>query len=303
MLKIVYQIFNRDRDGTSLETHLHGSAFRSQTWLLTSRLYSIRASVAAFLNVLNAIIISIWHTKHKKQNFIRCVKCVKLLQHFTVPLQFWHGMDKNGKCLYYFLIHFLSPPITYLSLRLQHISFSLCLVLSSPFLPTLYFVLTLFSVSIYLSQIGVEGVEQWRSIWMGRGFDIWFWGSGSWVGNNDICVLLAVCRGWDLLAVGLGFDVVGMDLLNWCLKLGFEWVVGCGAWLWWSVIAGCLGGFKCWCGGFWVLFWWLFRCFRLVDVWGNGSLGVGLDRCLAKSMGVVGWFNFGDWLVVVVPEL
>ena len=159
MLKIVYQIFNRDRDGTSLETHLHGSAFRSQTWILTSHLYSIRASIAAFLNVLNAVIISIWHTKHKKQNFIRCVKCVKLLQHAIVPLQFWHGMDKNGKCLYYFLIHFLSPPITYLSLRLQHISFSLCLVLSSPFLPTLYFVLTPFSVSIHLSQIGVEGVE------------------------------------------------------------------------------------------------------------------------------------------------
>ena len=55
--------------------------------------------------------------------------------------------------------------------------------------------------------------------------------------------------------MGLGFDVVGMDLLNRCLKLGFEWVVGCGSWLWGSVIAGYLGGFKCWCGGFWVLFW------------------------------------------------
>ena len=110
------------------------------------------------------------------------------------------------------------------------------------------------------------------------------------------CVVGEICNHgwWALLTVGLGFAVVGMGLLNRCLRLGFEWVVGCGSWLWWSMVVGCLGGFRCWCGGFWVLFWWLFRWFGLVDVWGNGSLGVGLDRCLAKSMGVVGWFDFGD---------
>ena len=40
-----------------------------------------RASTADVVFVLNAIIGHIWHTKHQKQSFIRCVKCVKLLQH------------------------------------------------------------------------------------------------------------------------------------------------------------------------------------------------------------------------------
>ena len=46
--------------------------------------------------------------------------------------------------------------------------------------------------------------------------------------------------------------------------------------------------------------------FCLLCVVGLGFDVMGMDllnRCLAKSMGVVGWFNFGDWLVVVVPEL
>ena len=62
------------------------------------------------------------------------------------------------------------------------------------------------------------------------------------------------------------------------------------------VVARCLGGFRCWCGGFWVLFWWLFRWFGLVDVWGSGFLGVGLDRCLAKSTGVAPVWTFGRGL-------
>ena len=33
---------------------------------------------------------------------------------------------------------------------------------------------------------------------------------------------------WALLAVGLGFAIVGMGLLNRCLRLEFEWVVGLG---------------------------------------------------------------------------
>ena len=31
--------------------------------------------------------------------------------------------------------------------------------------------------------------------------------------------------------MGLGFAVMGMGLLNRCLRLGFEWVVGCGSWV------------------------------------------------------------------------
>ena len=114
--------------------------------------------------------------------------------------------------------------------------------------------------------------------------------------------------------------------------------MGCGSWLWWLMVAGCLGGLRFWCGGLWVLFWWLFGWFGLVDVWGSGFLGVGLDWCLAgfdgggsdldfwwgfrwlwvviwrlwvsilsRWVGIggggVGWFNFGDWLVVMVLEL
>ena len=30
-----------------------------------------------------------------------------------------------------------------------------------------------------------------------------------------------------------------------------------------------------------------------MDVWGNGSLGVGLDRCLARSIGVAAVWTFG----------
>ena len=55
---------------------------------------------------------------------------------------------------------------------------------------------------------------------------------------------------WALLAVGLGFAIVGMGFLNRCLRLRFEWVVGFGSSLWWLVVARCLGGFRCWCGGF-----------------------------------------------------
>ena len=48
----------------------------------------VRASTADVIFVLNAIIFGIWHTKHKKLSFIRCVKCVKFLQHATVPFNF-----------------------------------------------------------------------------------------------------------------------------------------------------------------------------------------------------------------------
>ena len=59
----------------------------------------------------------IYHTKHQKRQFIRCVKCAKLLQHATVPSQFWHGTDRS--CIIYIIIlfsFFLSPLHIYLSL-------------------------------------------------------------------------------------------------------------------------------------------------------------------------------------------
>ena len=58
----------------------------------------------------------IYHTKHQKRPFIRCVKRAKLLQHAKVPLQFWHGMDRT--CIIYIIILFS------FSLSLSQISLS-----------------------------------------------------------------------------------------------------------------------------------------------------------------------------------
>ena len=53
------------------------------------RIYHVlRASIADVVFVLNAIIFGIWHTKHKKRSFIKCIKCVQFLQHVTVSFQF-----------------------------------------------------------------------------------------------------------------------------------------------------------------------------------------------------------------------
>ena len=56
----------------------------------------LRASTANVIFVLNAIIFGIWHTKHQKQSIIRCVKCVEILRHATVPSYVWHGTGENG---------------------------------------------------------------------------------------------------------------------------------------------------------------------------------------------------------------
>ena len=58
----------------------------------------------------------IYHTKHQKRPFIKCVKCAKLLQHATVPSQFWHSTDRS--CIIYIIIlfSFFSLLFTYISL-------------------------------------------------------------------------------------------------------------------------------------------------------------------------------------------
>ena len=56
------------------------------------------------------------HLAHQtqKRSFIRCAKCVKLLQHATVPSQFCHGTDKQWHMVNYFFIHFsLSSQLKY----------------------------------------------------------------------------------------------------------------------------------------------------------------------------------------------
>ena len=57
---------------------------------------ALKALPSSVLNVLNAIIFGIWHTKHQKQSIIRCVKCVEILRHATVPSYVWHGTGENG---------------------------------------------------------------------------------------------------------------------------------------------------------------------------------------------------------------
>ena len=51
---------------------------------------------------------------------MRCFKCVKILQHATIPSHIWDGMDINAKNILAYLITFLSPSIRYLFLRFQH---------------------------------------------------------------------------------------------------------------------------------------------------------------------------------------
>ena len=73
----------------------------------------------------------IYHTKHQKRPFIKCVKCAKLLQHATVPSQFWHGTDRS--CIIYIIIlfSFFSLLFTYISLSLRlpiSIFFLICLL-------------------------------------------------------------------------------------------------------------------------------------------------------------------------------
>ena len=51
---------------------------------------------------------------------MRCSKCVKILQHATIPSHIWDGMDINAKNILAYLITFLSPSIRYLFLRFQH---------------------------------------------------------------------------------------------------------------------------------------------------------------------------------------
>ena len=88
----------------TLHRWAHFFSYQIQIWT-SNTFFWVRASVADMLNVLNAIIFGIWHTKQQKWSFIRCVKCIKLLQHVTVPLHFWHGTDNNGIWVYYFFIH------------------------------------------------------------------------------------------------------------------------------------------------------------------------------------------------------
>ena len=84
--------------------------------------------------------------------------------------------------------------------------------------------------------------------------------------------------------MGLGFAIVGMGLLNQCLRLGFEWVVGLGfggQWLlgvWVALDVGVVG-FGCCFGGYLSgLDWWMFGA---VGLWVLVWIGVWLD-----SMGV-----------------
>ena len=120
----------------------------------------------------------IWHTKHKNGALLNVLNVSNFCNMLQYRCNFDTVQTRMANVYIIFLFIFLSPPITCLSLYLQHISLSLYLVLSSPILPTLCFVLTPFSVSVHLSQIGVEGVKQWGSAWMGHRFDVGAVGRG-----------------------------------------------------------------------------------------------------------------------------
>ena len=84
---------------SSLKLKLGPNLLKKKGW---NTKFILRTSVA---NVLNVIIFGIWHTKYQKRRFIKCVKYVKLLQHTTVLLHFWHDTNENSIWVYYFFIH------------------------------------------------------------------------------------------------------------------------------------------------------------------------------------------------------
>ena len=86
----------------------------------------------------NAIIFGIWHTKHQKRSFIRCIK---LLQHATVFFQFWPGINEEWHMVYYFFIHLsLSSLFTLFITLVSHSSLDIKL---HSFLLSLFFLLNL----------------------------------------------------------------------------------------------------------------------------------------------------------------
>ena len=90
-------------------------------------------------------IFGIWHTKHQKQSIMRCAKCAKILRHATVRSHFWHSLDENAICVYYFFIHLsLSSQLKYIIIFTFSHSFSAS---PSPLSHTLFFsLLPFFSI-------------------------------------------------------------------------------------------------------------------------------------------------------------
>ena len=78
------------------------------------------------LNVLNAIIFGIWHTKSQNMSFIRCFICAIFLKHATVRSQIWERTVYLYHNLYYFFT--LAGPTS--SISSSPLS-SLCLLIPS----------------------------------------------------------------------------------------------------------------------------------------------------------------------------
>ena len=70
-----------------------------------------------------------------------------------------------------------------------------------------------------------------------------------------------------------------------------QWVFGC----WFGLVFGQIDR-----GGSSLDFWWGFGWLWVV-IWRQWVSILGW--WVGIWVGVIGWFNFGDWLVVVVPEL
>ena len=195
------------------------------------------------------------HLAHQtqKRSFIRCVKCVKFLQHTTVPLHFWHGMDLNGIC----------------NLLVFYSSFSLILLWATPS-PLLQILLSLLPLCLIILSLVKDGFQcgyilAWALAWVRWRCGLWVWrrgGSrraGSWgVGSRRV----GSWRG------GSRTHSRG----EWVLMGGFRWGLGWFPslvffffffflmWRWWMwVCAGrCCCGNGCW----WLLLWqwWMCHC-------------------------------------------
>ena len=89
-------------------------------------------------------------------------------------------------------------------------------------------------------------------------------------------------------ALGVVLVAVWVVWIGGCLG---QWVFGC----WFGLVFGRIDG-----GGSGLDFWWGFRWLWVV-IW-RQWVSI-LSQWVGIWVGVVGWFNFGDWLVVMVLEL
>ena len=214
----------------------------------------------------------------QKRSFIRCVKCVKFLQHVTISLHFWHGTNSNGICTLLFfysslsLIPLWATPSPLLRILLSLLP--LCLI-------TLSLVKDGFRCGYILAW--APAWVRWRCgswvWWRGGSRQAGLWRGGSWTHGRGEWVFMGGFR-W-----GLGWFPSSFFFPAFSSLFDLSSCVWCGFCFWVCLIfhadfSDCVcvcvffiyllffffkevAGRCCWGSGGWWLFlrqWWMCRC-------------------------------------------